>query len=509
MQTERKTIYSKEQRAKDEKSLERTEQGKSPLDLSAFRRLMVSDLCAKTDVIKTSRIGSYSLDMIEQALANPETYPQVLVNTSRYLMGVSSFYMRLNQYFAKMGLFHYIIDTYDVRMPINDSMLARYREDYQKLQSQLEKMNLRHEFSKIMSVLPSEDLFCGVIFEDSTDFFIWRVPATLCKIAQIQDGVYNFKIALSGINALDIGEYPISIQQAFLAYKNNEDYLDGWYIPPADKQICIKLNETCLYPLPLMIMLVKDIFDIDTYKKLKLQKARVDNYKAIVIEIPIDKSSVDKPLLTEETITVFAEMNKANMPDDVGLIHTLGAAEAISFKDNTNNTNNLSDAIGNLYDGAGVPSTVFNGGTSSSALKLSIETDAAIIYGVYRQFERYMNRFIKLRKFNRTNYKFSFRIQDSTVYNRDTVTDAYLKAAEHGLPFKMDYAVSLGLSQNRVMGNLFSENEALELHNHLIPLPTSYTMSSDDVGRPTNESQGRELTESGEQTRDSGANENR
>ena len=95
MQTERKTIYSKEQRAKDEKSLERTEQGKSPLDLSAFRRLMVSDLCAKTDVIKTSRIGSYSLDMIEQALANPETYPQVLVNTSRYLMGVSSFYMRL------------------------------------------------------------------------------------------------------------------------------------------------------------------------------------------------------------------------------------------------------------------------------------------------------------------------------------------------------------------------------------------------------------------------------
>lgn len=258
-----------------------------------------------------------------------------------------------------------------------------------------------------------------------------------------------------------------------------------------------------------MIMLVKDIFDIDTYKKLKLQKARVDNYKAIVIEIPIDDSTVDKPLLTEDTIMVFSEMNKANMPEDVGLIHTLGNAEAISFKDNTNNTNNLSDAIENLYDSSGIPSALFNGSTVSSSMKLAIENDASIIYRIYRQFERHMNRFIKLRKFNRKLYKFAFRIQDSTVYNKDTVTDAYLKAAEHGLPFKMDYAVSLGISQNRVMGNIFSENYALELHNLLIPLPTSYTMSSDDVGRPTNKSSGKELSESGEQTADSDQNANR
>ena len=202
-------------------------------------------------------------------------------------------------------------------------------------------------------------------------------------------------------------------------------------------------------------------------------------------------------------------MNRANMPDDVGLIHTLGNAEAISFKDNTNNTNNLSDAIENLYDASGVPSSLFNGSNVSSSMKLAIETDAAIIYRFYRQLERYMNRFIKLRKYNRVNYKFAFRIQDSTVYNRDVVTDTYLKAAEHGLPFKLDYAVSLGVSQNRIIGNLFAENVALELHNRLIPLPTSYTMSSEDVGRPTNESQGKSLTESGEQTSDTDQNLNR
>ena len=509
MHTERKVIYSNEQYKKDLKKVQEVEQGKSPLDLSAFKRLMVHELCCNTNVLSTSKIGYYSLEDIEKALLNPQSFYSILVDTSKYLMAVSPFYMRLNNYFAKMGIFNYCVDTYDLKSADNNVVIQKYKEDYFKLNSQLEKMNLKHEFGKIMSVLPSEDVFCGLIFEDATDFFIVRVPTPMCKIGQIQDGVYNFKMALNNINALDIGAYPTYLQQAYIDYQNRKGHSDGWYTPPADKQICIKFNETCSYPLPFMIMLTKDIFDIDTYKKLKLQKARVDNYKAIVIEIPIDEDTVDKPLLTEETIMTFAEMNKENMPDDVGLIHTLGKAEAISFKDNTNNMNNLSDAIENLYDASGVTSSLFNGSTVSSSMKLAIENDASIIYKVYRQFERYMNRFIKLRKFNRSNYKFAFRIQDSTVYNHDSVTDAYLKAAEHGLPFKMDYAVSLGLSQNRILGNLFSENVALELHNKLIPLPTSYTMSYDETGRPTNESQGKELSDSGEQTEDNDSNANR
>ena len=33
----------------------------------------------------------------------------------------------------------------------------------------------------------------------------------------------------------------------------------------------------------------KDILDLDIYKKLKLQSARTDNYKAIAVEVPIDE----------------------------------------------------------------------------------------------------------------------------------------------------------------------------------------------------------------------------
>jgi len=110
-----KILYSKEQYDKDEKSIRDTEEGKKPLDLAAFKRLMITELCSKTDVLKDNRVGLYTVDQIEKALANPSLYNKVLIDTSKYLMGVSSFYMRMNKYFGTMGLFNYRIDTYDVK----------------------------------------------------------------------------------------------------------------------------------------------------------------------------------------------------------------------------------------------------------------------------------------------------------------------------------------------------------------------------------------------------------
>lgn len=504
-----KVIYDKKQYDKDIKSFEETENGNSPLDLSSFKRLMVHELCCNTEILNNHSIGCYSLEDIQEAMICPQRGYSILVEASRYLMSISPLYMRLNTYFSNMGIFNYIVDTYDVKNIESEKDIEKFNKSYFNVCSQIEKMNLKHEFSKIMSVLPSEDVYYGLLMESDTDAFYFRLPYSMCKLIQIQDGTYNFAMELSAIDPINIGAYPDYIQEAYIAHKNKIDFLDGWYVPPADKQICIKLNENRNYPYPLLISLVGDIFDIDRYKKLKMQKARVDNYKAIIIEIPIDKNVVDKPLLTEETIMALAETNKESMPDDVGLLHTFGNSEAISFKDNTNNTNNLSDSINDTYNFSGVPNQLFGNATSGAALKLSIENDASFVYRVYRQFERYMNRFIKLRRFNKASYKFKFRIQDSTVFNKDVVSDGFLKAAEHGLPFKIDYAVSLGISQNQLLGKLFTENVALELHNQLIPLPTSYTMSSDNVGRPTNESKGEDLSDSGERTSDNETNVDR
>lgn len=507
-----KVIYSQLDYARDVKSFEDTEAGKRPLNLNAFKRLMIHDLVTNTDVLQSRKVGAYTLDRIQDALQNPSSYSGVLIDVSRYLMSVSMFYMRLVNHFAKMGLFNYNIETYDVRQQelTSEDKLSKFRESYMSVCGEFEKMGFKHEMSKIMSVLVVEDVFFGLIFEDSTDFFMLRINPKICKIKQVQDGVYNYKIRLDGINPLEITSYPDYIQKAYLDYWNGKDYFDGWFVPPADRQVCFKFNESCLYPLPFLLGLAPDILDLDVYKKLKLQKARVDNYKAIVIEIPIDEDAVDKPLLTDETLAVFAEMNKANMPDDVGLIHAPGKAAAVSFKDNANTTNNLSDAVTNLYDESGTTSEVFNSGSSGTAFKLSLENDAAFIYAFYRQCERYFTRFIKLRKYNKPAYKFALSIQDSTVFNRYDVADAMLKASQNGLPFKIAYGVALGKSPSRQLGSIFLENHVLQLQNEFIPLQTSYTSTGEESsGRPTNESKGLDLSEEGEATQNSEANQNR
>ena len=507
-----KVVYSALDYARDKKKFDAAEKGIIRLDLNSFKRLMVHDLCANTDILRTQSLCGYSLERIQEALEKPYLYPNMLITISRYLMNTSQFYMRLNNYFSKMGLFNYSVDVYDVKeSEINsEDKIKRMNDVFLSVCNEFEKMGLKHELLKIMSTLVVEDVFYGLIFEDSTDFFIAKVNPSICRICQLQDGVYNYKMSLSGINPIEIGSYPDHVKQAYLDWKEGKGYYDGWYIPPADLQVCFKLNESSLYPLPLLLGLTKDVLDLDVYKQLKLQKARVDNYKAIVIEIPIDEDAVDKPLLTDETLAVFAEMNKANMPEDVGLLHAPGKATAVSFKDNTNNTNNLSDAITNMYDNAGVSHELFNSGSSGTAFKLAIENDAAFIYAFYRQCERYFNRFIKLRKYNKPQYKFALRIQDSTVFNRFDVSDAYLKAAQNGIPCKMDYGVSLGKSPSRILGSLFLENNVLALHTKFIPLSTSYTSTSEDIsGRPTNESKGLELTESGEKTANDETNLNR
>lgn len=127
----------------------------------------------------------------------------------------------------------------------------------------------KHEMSKIMSVLPMQDVFYGLIFEDSSDFFILSINPSLCKICQVQDGVFNFKMRLSGINPLHIGSYPDCVKQAYLDYRNGDSYFDGWFVPQADKQMCFKFNENTITPMPFLLGLIKDILDLDTYKKLQ------------------------------------------------------------------------------------------------------------------------------------------------------------------------------------------------------------------------------------------------
>ena len=504
-------IYTKSQYERDEKQFEDSMKDGN-LDLSVFHRLMTKDLCMHTSIIENGCIGDINLKDVEIALKYPKQGWKILVATSNELMRVSPHYFRMNNLYSNMALFCWGLDLYDVK---DNAKAEHVKKSYSTLATKLESMNLKHEFSKIMKVIPCQDIYCGLVFENQSDFFIQQIEYKMCELYQIQDGLYNFRIDLSQIQPQNLDAYPTYVKEAYL------DYIDGvknkrtvfqWYSPPADKQICVKLNFQWTYPYPLLIGLVKDVLDLNVYKKLKLQSARTDNYKAIAVEVPIDENVVDKPLLTPETLGIFAEINRESMADDIGLLHTLGSnATPISFKDSSNTRNNVSDAIDELYNSSGISKEMYNGSSSATALGYSVENDSGFIYGLYRQFERWTNRFIKIRKYNKTAYKFFFYLLDITIFNRDNVSNRYKDAISLGATVIDKWMASLDMTPSRMLGSYITHEIIFDFKNHFIPLQTSYNSSieSDKNGRPTNESKNKKLDESGEKTKDLDSNADR
>jgi hypothetical protein len=272
------------------------------------------------------------------------------------------------------------------------------------------------------------------------------------------------------------------------------------------------MNSQLKFPYPILISLIKDILDLDVYKKLKLQSARTDNYKAIAVEVPIDENAVDKPLLTPDTLGIFAEINRESMTDDIGLLHTLGSnATPISFKDSSNTRNNVGDSVDEVYNSAGITKELFNGSSSGTAVTLSIENDSGFIYGLYRQFERWINRWIKIRKYNKPAFKFFFYLLDITIFNRKDVTTRYKDSIAIGCTVIDKYLASLDMTPSRTLGSYITHESIFDFRNHFIPLQSAYNSSidSNDNGRPTAESKNDTLSESGEKTKDLDSNKDR
>lgn len=498
--------YSKHDFQRDERSFNQSVTEGKAINLKAFQRLMINDLCKNGKIIDTGCIGHVSIRDANRALLNPRGEWRILMEVSEELMHISPHYYRLNTMYSNMALFNWGIDIYDLRDGAKPDVI---KKTYMALAARLENMSLKHEFSKIMRILPYQDIYCGLVIESASDFFFQRINYKVCDLYQIQDGLYNFRIDLSKISPKELGGYPDYVQQAYIDYRKGKTS-SRWFLPPADKQICVKLNDQWPFPYPLLISLVQDILDLEVYKKLKLQSARTDNYKAIMVKVPIDESTIDKPLLTPDTLAIFAEMNRESMTDDIGLLYNLGSdGEAISFKDSTNTRNNVNDAVDELYNASGESRELFNGSSSGTAVTFSVENDSGFVYGLYRQFERWTNRYIKLKKYNKSTFKFHFYLLDITIFNRDNVSKRYREACTLGATVIDKWLATLDMTPSRMMGSYILHEDIFDFKSHFTPLNSSFNSADGNNagGRPTNEESNKQLSEEGEKTKDGEKND--
>ena len=480
--------------------------GTSPDGVAAFRlpdrfaainKMILRDLNGR----KTSpTFYLYSKDDIASFLKDPYTNEKSLRDAVIYLYGASSHFRRLIQYFVGLSDLSYVVSPYKIdTVTANSKSIKR---NYRKVMNLLSSMDIKNQFEKVLTVCFREDVFYGTIWESSDNSIIQQLPSDYCAISVIEDNVLNVSFDFSYFNSysqyLDL--YPEEFRKKYEIYKNDRSG-SRWQELDSPNSFAIKCNKDILnYALPPFAGILREIYDIEDFKALKLTKTELENYAILVMSLGIDEEG-NWTMDFDKAKEFWKNLDNV-LPEEIGSVLSPMPINKISFeRTHAEDSNTVVDAEQNLFTAAGVSSLLFNSSKSSAnTLLLSIKADQAMTYSVVKSIECMLNRFI-----HRHSYGKYFKITflDCSPFNRKELGDAYLKACQYGLPMISYYAATQGMAQDEIDGMNFLENDVLGLTERFKPLQSSNTMSSEsqeEAGRP--ESDIGELTDAGEQTRE-------
>lgn len=458
----------------------------------------------------------YSKEDIAKMLENPQKNEKQLRELSGFIYLVSSHYRRLVDYYSTILLYNYTVIP--IKIPIEKIKKTEYKKAYYYVVNECEKYNLAHEATKATKIAVRDGVYYGLCYESKNSFYIKPFDNRYAKISSIEDGVFRFSVDLGYFSGKEylLEMYGQDFTHAYELYKGNKekgikaDKTKKWYEP--ENGICLKVDETDpIYSLPLWTGVLLSVLDIEDYKLLQKAKAENDNYKVLNAKMETDEDGV--PKMEYSTAEKYYEQMAANLPPGIGLLLNPFDVTDFSFQSSSAADNNaVTEAENQFWEAAGVSSLLFGStkATSSAALTLSVKPDEALAFSILKQFERFFN--MKIKKMN-LDYQFKIAFSQQSIFNTNEYTDRLSKAAQYGVPIKLQYASSLGMSPSDIIGMSYIEDEILSLCNKTWnkPLISSNTQSSIDSesGRPTNASRGEGLTESGEQSLEDDVNANR
>lgn len=437
--------------------------------------------------------GMFNKDQVEKFLEHPDVCEKELRRAINYIYGASPHFRRVIQYFVGLSDLSYIVEPFNI-----DPKVANVRTtnlNYRKVLSTLSAMSIKSQFPRILTVCLREDVFYGTFRGGGDSIMIQQLPSDFCKITSIEDKVPNVTFDFSYFDMYpemleyysdefkikyeyykthivdDLGNVIDKRTRAYRAYR--------WIELDSPTSFAIKCNSDILdYALPPFAGILREIYDIEDYKQLKNTKTALENYCMLAMRLPLaDDGSWGIDL--EKAKDFWMNLDSV-LPEEVGSVLTPMPIDKIDFdKSNTGDTDTVAEAEQNLFTAAGVSSLLFNNPkASANALLLSIKADQAITFGIVKNIEDAINRYIRSFKYGK-NFKVTFL--DCSPFNRKEVGDAYLKAATYGLPTISAYAASQGIGQEELDSMSFLEGTVLGLQQMFVPLQSSTQMSSADL----------------------------
>ena len=388
---------------------------------AVLNKLITRDLNNNTS---TPTFSLFSKDNITEYLKNPYTYQQQLRKAVTYIYGASPHFYRLIQYFTGLSDLAYVVSPYRIDpKTVNAKSISR---NYRKTLNTMSAMNVRTQFPKILTVCLREDTFYGTMWEGSDSITIQQLPSDYCGISAIEGNVLNvtFDFSYFDGHAQYLQYYPQEFQTKYQIYQGNRRM--KWQELDSPTSFAVKCNKDILeYSIPPFAGILREVYDLEDYKQLKLTKTTLENYAMLVMTIGLNDDG--EWVIDLDKAKEFWRNLDSVLPEEIGSVLTPLPIEKISFeKSHTADTDTISDAEQHMFSAAGVSSLLFNNDkASANALELSIKADQAITFGIVKSIEDVVNRYIQSQSYGK-NFKVTFL--DSSPFNRKQLAESYVKA---------------------------------------------------------------------------------
>ena len=144
-----------------DKTPEELQQEKINHYVKTFQKLQLIDLTSYPYRTKESLVGTYNRDDFQKYIQAPEldANQKQLRKISKYLYNASPQYNMLINYLSSILTLDFSVEpTSQNRTKIKKK---EYENEYYKYVNFVERMNIRHEFSRILDIIYRDGVYCG------------------------------------------------------------------------------------------------------------------------------------------------------------------------------------------------------------------------------------------------------------------------------------------------------------------------------------------------------------
>ena len=470
---------------------------------------------------------NFSTEQIRKMVMSPHNFEQELRKLSYFYYNAISIYRRTIEYRSILLDFDWEPTPYKLDgKTISQSDIKSYafKKDFAEMSKFFNNFDVKQEFSKVLFNILLYDTYYTSTREYDGHIYLQELPSTHCMIDANSYLGYLFSFDLSYFmnSGVDINAYSPSLRKKYgevlrlkqNTYNPNLPQRNGswvyWYGMLPDDAWVFKFNNNFAGSVPPLLDMLIDYSKIDKFKELEDIKKQLEAYKVIFATVPrlTNNRSGNK---TDDFAISSTELGKfvAAVKQTLGIGVDFKAApledfKAFDFSPSSSEANLLETELNNMLKQSATSDAILTGGTSVSSNNIYKLVSSEIVKSVYPQFENYCEYQINKRT---SRYKFKIKFV-GTIFDREDRRKAANEDMERGIITPAIFS-SRGIQMTDA-SNTLNMMYGLQFPEMFKPIKTASTMSSDEKNYSGREKlSDNELSDSGEQTRNIGANENR